>query len=220
MNRIDGLGKRTIDRPMIFTQSLLNEVCGNPCFLAPLYERESLAVELNHSATAGIALLLALEKPLAISRLVVSVVIRPVQLMMRRWARPHVGVKVSEAEPTLANLYAAPAVAVVSGRTWPGAASDHVIPDPVFRGAAHAVRSMGRGFFVDTSAALRMTGAQVAARYRAAISAATKTLPIGSFVFDRVNLYRQQSAKTLARNVSESVPVRMSLHSLFIAQNP
>lgn len=106
----------------------------------PLAERFRLTVDGDRSRCAPIQRLFLDGRPSHIAGLIVAVIVDPVDLMARAWARRHVvAERFKRSRPFVANLDAAPAVVGPLAPSRVAAASDDATPDSIERRAGHAV---------------------------------------------------------------------------------
>jgi hypothetical protein len=96
-------------------------------------------VPLCQSRLSRVATLLFACSPLAITRLVIAVVVDPLDRCPRR-AFAHVGKKVLEQTPPRTHGDASPAIILPCGSAWIRATRDHRLPRTIGWGARHSVR--------------------------------------------------------------------------------
>lgn len=95
---------------------------------------------VNAVAEAAIALLDLGGRPSAVVRRIVPVRVNPVYAVLLGGPRPHVGAKVFKGLPSLANRYAATAIAIIVSRVRIVAAAENVPPCGVFWRFCRAMR--------------------------------------------------------------------------------
>lgn len=107
----------------------------------PLDEGERLSPERQPHIVASIAMLLDRGRPAAVSRLVIAVIVNPVNRVLGRRARPHIREEVLEGSPAIAHGDTSPAVVPVSGDVGIRASRPHAGPDSIHFGrlAANAM---------------------------------------------------------------------------------
>lgn len=158
----------------------------NIVLIAPLHKAFAFFANFYNYTDAAIACLLRPRSPSAITWLVVSVIIAPVQRVALRWSQAHVIVKVFKAiKPPSANTNAAAAIYCVLFVIGIVASSFHAIPRPMFWCVTQAmsflvvvaVQSLGGPLTLDASAAYGVAAAQVGSGYCCFDSTITAAFP-------------------------------------------
>jgi hypothetical protein len=104
----------------------------HPVFLSPFSYALYFAVVLNKVIHTFISRLLLRSSPSAIRRLVISIVVYPVDAVLIRRARTHVLIKRLERRtPTLANLNSATTIMTIAGITNGTTSTLHPLPNSV-----------------------------------------------------------------------------------------
>lgn len=137
---------RKLRRPAKF-EPAEQSIMLNVVFIAPFSEGFRLAKSVDNMRTATIPRLFNRCCPLAILWLVVSIVVNSVNLVLFARSLPHIFKEVFErVSPSVANSYAATAIAIVTTPVFVVASTDHITPKPVldwmlFRQSVHSPTS-------------------------------------------------------------------------------
>ena len=95
---------------------------------APLLEGEAFTVKHNAPVVRSVVLLLAHQRPAAILRLVMPVIINTLNRVFVRWRKAHIFKEILKCLPSVANADASRAVAFPTGRAFSAASCYHVPP--------------------------------------------------------------------------------------------
>ena len=120
--------KRSADLPSL-AQSPSHLILGDASRLRPLRKRATLSADHQVAIRASVVGLLLPGCPATVSRLVVPVVVYPIDSQMGLWPVAHVSQEVAEAQPALANRDASSAIVRVRAACRAEAAPLHVAPD-------------------------------------------------------------------------------------------
>jgi hypothetical protein len=101
--------------------------------------RQSLAVENKIDRVAAVPPLLTSSCPAAIAWFIVSVYVDPVDTVLRRRARTHVGIEIGKRLPSFTNRDASPAVVGILHQARVAAPVAHLGPDRILGALAQAV---------------------------------------------------------------------------------
>jgi len=175
----------------------------------PLGHRLPNAVHCEEPTRPRVALLLFSECPSAIARLVVSVVLDPINRVLGRWTRTHIreeGLK--RPLPSTADTDAAPAVEVIARMLRVVATLAHAVPDVVLRGVGPTVLVVvialaGPSRATDAPARLRSPARQVLRVDIALLSAVAATAPVDFSVGPEHARENSPASKALAAQVSQ-----------------
>ena len=133
--------ERALNRPMKFNDATLQRSLRNTRASRPFVQREPLAVVGNQADCSLVPVLLFLDRPAHIARLVVPVVVREtVNRVLRRGPRPDVGEKGSErSAPFLADANPSATVVLEIATRRRVASVLHIDPSAMFRRARHGI---------------------------------------------------------------------------------
>lgn len=127
-------------------------------FNRPISDTKALTVMFKNNVSARVSALLFCRRPLAVARLVVAVIVYAVYLQAFFIARLHIGYEIIHIEPTLADLYAATAITIISMVGWFRASADHHAPNIEKRISPRPMS--GDRFSLEASAAFGLTSLQ------------------------------------------------------------
>lgn len=123
--------KCQLNRPL--SQPVANRLCVDPEPDRPILNTQSFVVESNESIVPVITALHVAGCPVAILRLINSVIILALNGMLRRWTRAHVGKKILKLHPLLAESYAAIAVVMARRIVRVPCSLLDAMPNPILR---------------------------------------------------------------------------------------
>ncbi len=174
-------------------------------------ERLCFASEGQESVASAITCLFCISCPPAVSWLVVSVIVNPLNRVATRRTFTHVSKKRRERlSPGLADCDSTPTIAWIGRIVHIETPSQHHRPRPVLRRSVSTVscETPDSRFVIEAAAASSIAACQNAYRCRVELSTITPTEPLCSAggIAPSIPKY-QQSAKTLPRQVLEIVAV-------------
>lgn len=145
----------------------------------PILRAKRGSVFSQHAVPSRVPHLLRLHDPSAISRLVISIVVNAINGVFWAWSLSHIGEKVSERQPAVANGYS---TTTVSCKLWPSlscASSHDPFPNAILAGLIHAVLCMllTTSFAIEASAASRPFRKKAGLENEARGAAFAKTMP-------------------------------------------
>lgn len=157
------LTQRTLNAPPADIQTRANGIRLDPCALGPFSHRQAFSETVQAAARASVAALNSLRRPLTIIRSVMTFVVSPVNLMIRRGSRPHITQKTREIIAPRPNQLDSPSTVVhVVGIARIAASLNDLRPNPILRRVGQAMR-LGRftaRFSLKTSTTLRASAHQ------------------------------------------------------------
>lgn len=151
-------GQCAFHRPLDCVQPSINDVVRDTERGCPVHDGHRPAVMSQVAIVAPVPALLGLCRPPTIIGAVGAVVVNPVDAVLRRGARPHVGIERGEVVPPLADRDAPPAIVGVCLEARITAASPHATPRAVLGRADHLVIVAALGRRVDPLPTLTAAG--------------------------------------------------------------
>ena len=125
----DRCGQGFFNGPAELIDSCFECTIGNSLFAGPHHHALSFTKSSDHVVSAHVVHLFHPRRPSAILWRIIAVSVNAVDAVLRRWARPHVGVESGEVIfPAVADAYAASAIGRISISAREGAAADYVTP--------------------------------------------------------------------------------------------
>ncbi len=143
-------------------EPLVKRAVFHPSHLAQLRHGDGSALIGKHPNIATVSGLLGAFNPLAVGRLIVTVVVNTLDGVIVRWSRPNISVKPSEVlSPLLTDGDASSTIVLERFSFAVQAALQNAGPHLVFRTLAHAVDNWARSLLIALPALMRATSNQV-----------------------------------------------------------
>lgn len=162
-------------------ETVIDHVSWKAGFFCPFWYSQRFSIESKLADVPAISILdLSSKYPLAISRLVISVVVQAFNRMLCRRTRPHVSIEHFKGiTPFLADFNSSAAIVVVSVVSFIFTAANHVTPHAIFRTPRETVCCVSLGCCSGRQAAatLGTTCNEAVFFYHSQISAFAYTLP-------------------------------------------
>lgn len=178
--------------------------------LAPVRYAQTYPINLYPSRKPGIAGLLSGQRPSAIARFVVSIVVDAVKRMSLGWTSTHVSEKVFKTvAPPLAHFNSSPPPSGIARIVWVMASKFHLCPDAVLNAFSHVVRSLigisgqqcASRFFGETAATERGPTDVSSGCDRKLTAIASATPHRVARIGDTLSLNDKQTSKSFPSNI-------------------
>lgn len=146
----------------------------------------------SRTVRPSISNLLACSSPPTIARLIITVIINPVNRMSGSWSKSHISYKVIKTQPTFTDLYPSATVIFIANIIDIVTASFHIRPHHIFRRCSKRL-----AFIRHTSAGLRQPSKEATLKDIFLVTANTNATPIKRFLLAR----NSPAIELLARKV-------------------
>ena len=170
-----------------------------PEHFRPFTYKFGLPVISQEATVSAIPALLRPCSPDAVVRGISKVIVFSINLMIRRWTRPHVGIEfLKTIEPPVTYGDSPSSVIPVGGKIGPRAAGNHIPPDSIFRGLTKAMIRAG------TTATSGISISKIRALRGADVSAITATEPSHCSPSRTTRLDSHKHSKSMAGHIDVS----------------